>query len=882
MPDAALPMSDLSDRTRYEPSEVEPRIAAQWLASGLYHPSPEGAAAENYAIAIPPPNVTGVLHMGHALNLAIQDTLARAARRRGQRVKWIHGTDHAGIATQTVVEKELVSLGSGREEIGREAFISRVWSWRENYGFQIVEQQKRIGASADYADERFTMDPAYAEAVAQVFKTLFDKGYIYRDRYMVNWDPGSRSAISDLEIEERQAVDTLYYLDYPLESGEGHVTVATVRPETMFADVAIAVHPEDERYRELVGQHAILPIVGTRLEIIADDYVKPEFGTGALKITPGHDPNDFEIGRRHGLAAPSAIGEDGRLTGVAPDAYQGLTVKQAQVKVVEQLRELGVLAKEEAYPHTVPHSQRSGERIEPLISLQWFMKMDALAAPAIDVVKAGRVRFHPANQANVYLNWLENIRPWCISRQLWWGHQIPVWYRGDKVYCGVVAPEGEGWIRDPDVLDTWFSSALWPFATLGWPEKTPELQAFYPTDALVTSRDIIFLWVARMIMLGLEFVGDIPFSDVYIHSIIQAPDGRRMSKSLGTGIDPLALINGGERPPVFSEGGDFPAYGADAVRWGLLAMSSGQDVRFNEEKIAQGRQLTNKLWNAARLILLRVGPSARAAAPQAGADLPVEDRWILSRLARVQTEIAERIAQFDFAKAAQELYDFVYGELCDWYLELIKPRLEAEDNAAIAATALYVLTETLSLAHPVIPFVTEEIYAHLPGAEGLLAARIDPAAAGGGAPAGTRDAAAERALEDLIAAVTAVRAWRNSADVKPSVTLSARLEADGYDQTAAQLARLPKLAWSAAADAAAEPAAVIPIPGGQIAILPSDAVDTGAAEAKRVAERTRLESEIERAQRKLANPGFVAKAKPEVVAAEREKLARFQAELDAL
>jgi valyl-tRNA synthetase len=553
-------------------------------------------------------------------------------------------------------------------------------------------------------------------------------------------------------------------------------------------------------------------------------------------------------------------------------------VQEAQGRIVAELAELGVLARAEEYRHTVPFSDRSGSRIEPLISLQWFMRMDELAAPAIDVVKDGRVRFHPANQTNVYLNWMENIRPWCISRQLWWGHQIPVWYRGDEVHCDVVAPEGEGWTRDPDVLDTWFSSALWPFATLGWPEKTAELQAFYPTDALVTSRDIIFLWVARMIMLGLEFVGDIPFSDVYIHSIIQAPDGRRMSKSLGTGIDPLALINGGERPPVFSEGGDFPAYGADAVRWGLLAMSSGQDVRFNEEKIAQGRQLTNKLWNAARLILLRVDPDARAEMPSSREGLAVEDRWILSRLARVQAEVAERIAQFDFAKAAQELYDFVYGELCDWYLELIKPRLEAGD-AGLAATALYLLTETLSLAHPVIPFVTEEIYRHLPGAAGLLAARVDPAAAGGGGGDGARDAEAERSLTDLIAAVTAVRAWRNSADVKPSVTLSARLEADGYAHTAAQLARLPKLAWS---EEAGEPAAVIPIPGGQIAILPNDAVDLGAADAKRAAERTRLEAEIERAEKKLANAGFVAKAKPEVVAAEREKLARFQAELRAL
>jgi valyl-tRNA synthetase len=870
MTDAALPISDLAVKTRYEPSEVEPRIAAQWLESGLWHPEAEGAAAENYSIAIPPPNITGVLHMGHALNLSIQDTLARAARSRGQRVKWIHGTDHAGIATQTVVERELVSLGSGREEIGREAFVSRVWAWRENYGYQIAEQQKRFGASADFQDERFTMDPAYAAAVLRVFKALYDKGYIYRDRYMVNWDPGSRSAISDLEIEEREVVDKLYYLSYPLESGDGHITVATVRPETLFADVAIAVNPTDERYTHLIGQHAILPIVGTRLPVIADDYVRAEFGTGALKITPGHATNDFEIGQRHGLESPSTIGEDGRLSGVAPERYRGLTIDEARVAVAAELRELGVLVRDEAYPHTVPHSQRSGHRIEPLISLQWFMRMDELAGPAIEVVKNGRVRFHPANQANVYLNWMENIRPWCISRQLWWGHQIPVWYRGNEVYCDSTPPEGEGWERDPDVLDTWFSSGLWPFATLGWPEKTLELQAFYPTNALVTARDIIFLWVARMIMLGLEFVGDIPFSDVYIHSIIQAPDGRRMSKSLGTGIDPLALINGGERPPVYAQGGDFPAYGADAVHWGLLAMSSAQDVRFNEEKILQGRQLTNKLWNAARLILLRVGPEARAAlSPEA--ELEIEDRWILSRLARAQASVAERIAGFDFAKAAQELYDFVYAELCDWYLELIKPRL---DDPATAATALHILTETLSLAHPVIPFVTEEIYAHMPGAEGQLAARVSADAAG------ELDPDAERALSELIEAVTAVRAWRDSASVKPSAILGARLEASGYEHTAGSLARLPRLEWSS--DASGEPVALIPVPGGQIAVLPTDAVDLGAADAKRDSERAKLESEIRRAETKLANPGFVAKAPPAVVAAEQAKLERLRADLKAL
>jgi valyl-tRNA synthetase len=756
-------MSDLESKTRYDPSEVEPRIVERWLGSGIFHPEPEGDPDANFSIAIPPPNVTGVLHMGHALNNSVQDCLVRYHRLRGQRAKWILGTDHAGIATQTQVERALIQEGTSRETLGREAFVERVWRWREQYGGSIIEQLKRLGASCDYDEERFTLDEGYARAVLEVFASLYEKGYIYRDRYMVNWDPGSQSAISDLEVEDREVTDTLYYIDYPLASGTGSITVATVRPETMLADTAIAVHPADERYRRLVGEKAILPLVGRKLKIIADEYVKPEFGTGALKITPGHDPNDFDIGRRHGLAEVSVIGEDGRMTADAPERYVGLTVADAQQAVVADLREQGLIARTEDYVHTVPFSHRSGERIEPLISLQWFMRMDELAAPAIEAVKSGRVRFHPPNYTRVYLNWMENIRPWVISRQLWWGHRIPVWYRGEEIYVGTTDPEGPGWERDPDVLDTWFSSALWPFATLGWPDRTPELYAFYPTDVLSTARDIIFLWVARMIMMGLEFTGQIPFSDVYVHAIIQAPDGRRMSKSLGTGIDPLDLINGGPRPPVFPQAGDFPAYGADAVRWGLMAMSSGQDVRFSEDKVAQGQQLTNKLWNAARLILLGVGSDARAGVRPTR----VEDRWILTRLERAKREVARRIEGFDLSHAALALYDFVYGELCDWYLELIKPRLRAGEPD-LAATLLHVLTETLALAHPMIPFVTEEIYAYVPGAEGLLAAGIasEPAAV---------DEQAEVALSRVIEAVTALRAWRDVAGVKPGATVPARL-----------------------------------------------------------------------------------------------------------
>ncbi|MCW2998338.1 MAG: valine--tRNA ligase [Solirubrobacterales bacterium] len=859
----------LQDRSRFEPSEVEPRITEAWLASGLVHPDPEGTAAENYSIAIPPPNVTGALHMGHALNGSIQDTLIRWHRMQGQRSKWILGTDHAGIATQTQVEKLLKREGSSRQELGRDAFIERVWEWRSQYGGTIVEQLKRLGATCDFEAERFTLDEGYVKAVLEVFVRLYDKGLIYRDNYMVNWDPGSRSAISDLEVEDREVTDRLFSIAYPLTDGSGEVVVATVRPETMLADTAVAVNPEDERYTHLIGKTVTLPLVGRELRIIADEYVKTDFGTGCLKITPGHDPNDFEIGRKHGLQELSVIGEDGRMTAQAGPEYEGLGVEEAQRKVVAALREQGFMRAEEPYTHTVPFSHRSGSRIEPLISLQWFMRMDELAAPALQVVRDGRVRIHPDSQRRRYDEWLSNIRPWCISRQLWWGHQIPVWYRGDEVYVGTSAPEGDGWERDPDVLDTWFSSALWPFATLGWPDDTPELRAFYPTDVLSTARDILFLWVARMVMMGLEFTGDVPFQDVYVHSVIQAPDGRRMSKSLGTGIDPLVLIEGGPRPEVFPQGGDFPAYGADAVRFGLLAMSSTQDVRFSEEKVAQGQALGNKLFNAAKFVVGKV-PEGAVAAPR---PTTVEDRWILSRLQAVKAESARRLGEFDFSKLALGLYDYVYGELCDWYLELIKGREVDED---LAATLLHVLRESVALVHPVMPFVTEDLWANLPGHDGrLLAASELP-----GVDEGLRDPAAEAQVAALIEAVTTVRSWRNEAGVQAGAFLDARLSADGYGDTRPVLARLARLQLSD--DPAPPSAGAIVIPGGTVEVLASGAFDPAEAQRKAQAQAADLRNEIARAEGKLSNAGFTDKAPAPVVQAERDKLERLKGELARL
>jgi valyl-tRNA synthetase len=888
----------MSEQARFDPAEVEPRITERWLASGLFSPEPAGDAVDNYSIAIPPPNVTGSLHMGHALNNSIQDVLIRYHRMRGLRTKWILGTDHAGIATQTRVEKTLAEEGISRHELGREAFVERVWEWRSHYGGQIVEQLKRLGSSCDYTHERFTLDEDYARAVVEAFVALYRKGYIYRDRYIVNWDPGSRSAISDLEVESRPQTDKLYSIRYDLEGG-GTVTIATVRPETMLADTAIAVNPSDERYTDLVGRTALLPLVGRRLPIIADDYVKTDFGTGQLKVTPAHDPNDFEIGQRHGLEVISVIGEDGRMTDAAGVPYAGMTVAEAQAAVVSALGAEGRIVAAEPYDHEVPYSHRSGVRIEPLISLQWFMNMQALAAPAVSAVEEGRVRIVPESNQRVYLEWMDNIRPWCISRQLWWGHRLPVYYCDDcaEVHVAASPPAscdrcGGALRQDDDVLDTWFSSALWPFATLGWPDQTAQLRAFYPTNVLVTARDILFLWVARMIMMGLEFTGSEPFSDVYVHSVIQAPDGRRMSKSLGTGIDPLQEID---------------AHGADAVRFGLLAMSSTQDVRYSEEKIKQGQALATKLFNAVRFVLTTadervldaMSPSANGSTDDALAsecaraiDAPhaVEDRWILSRLQRIKAAQAARIESYDFSHAALGLYEFIYAELCDWYLELVKPRLTrapdtddsqaaaagAADRRAVSAILVHVLRETLALAHPVIPFVTEELWSAL-GATDLLAGSAYPHVR-----EQLIDEAAEADLGRAIEAIVRVRGFRDSAGAKPGKALAARLRASGYETTIAALSRLARLTITEDGDADAPVVASVPIPGGSVEILSGDGLDLASLDQRREQARERLLQAIARAQAKLSNPGFLAKAPPAVIEAEQAKVARLQHELSTL
>lgn len=839
----------LEETTRWQPGEVEDGLFQEWLDGGYFHPEATGSPEDNFSVVIPPPNVTGALHMGHALNGSIQDTLVRMNRMAGRNTLWVLGTDHAGIATQSVVEKMLRAKGVDRHEIGRDAFTEQVWEWKEEYGARIKDQYQRLGASCDYERERFTLDSGYALAVRKVFTELYEKGYIYRDNYMVNWDPGSRSAISDLEVENREEADTLYSVDYPVEGSDRVLTVATVRPETMMADTAVAVNPEDTRYADLVGQFCVLPLVGRRLPIIADEHVDIDFGTGALKITPGHDVNDFEIGRRHGLEEISVIGEDGLMTAEAGERFEGLKVADAQIAVVEALREEGALSGEEPYVHSVPFSHRSGERIEPLISLQWFCRMDELAAPAIEAVESDQVSITPPQWKRVYLDWMREIRPWCVSRQLWWGHRIPVWYRGEEVYVGEDEPEGEGWVQEEDVLDTWFSSAIWPFATLGWPEETPELKAFYPTDFLTTAREILFLWVARMIMTGIEFADNIPFHSVYVHSVIQARDGRRMSKSLGTGIDPL---------------GEIDEHGADALRFGLLTMSSTQDVRYSDAKVQQGRDLSNKLWNASRLILLNTGVPEDRLVP---ADPPaLEDRWILSRLESTIESVTSLLAVYDFAHAAQEIYSFVFSDLCDWYLEIAKPRIyDGEDE--VSRVLLHALERTLALVHPVMPFVTEQIWKFHPYREGHLVVHSFPVA-----EQSRIDSRVEEEVGEAIALTRQLRGWRDMAGVPPKTVLEASGDGSSVPEFVSRLGRVRL---------GAEGAEVVATVAG-FGILPSEGLDVEELTGRLKARKGKLEAEAKKIESKLGNAKFVERAPAEVVAEEREKLQQVRTDIAEL
>ena len=695
----------------YKPQGVEERWQRIWEEEGLYRADP-GAPGPTFVDAHPPPNVTGELHLGHALQLALADTIMRWKRMQGFNVLFQGGYDHAGISTQNAVEKHLAGEGTSRQELGREAFVERVWEWLREYGGKIMFQFRRIGASIDYSRIRFTMDDDYVRAVTRFFVHLYRKGWIYRDNRIINWCPFHQTSLSDLELVHVDVDDTLSTIRYPLAEGDGFISIATVRPATIPADVAVAVHPDDDRYKHLVGREVIVPWVERRVPVIADERVEREFGTGALKITPAHDPTDFAIGRDHGLPEPSCIGPDGRVT--AP-GLEGLSQEEAERKILDWLRERGQLEQREHYRHSVALCERCESRIEPLISLQWWCSMDGLRGPALDALRERAVVFHPESQHRFAIDSLETAPDWNISRQIWWGHQLPVWYCADgHVTVEETEPEacaecGSAELtRETDVLDTWFSSALWPFATLGWPDDTEFLRTYYPGDLQTTAREIIRLWENRMIFSGLELLGELPFHDVIIHSTVLAPDGRRMSKSLGTGIDPVEVID---------------EHGADATRYGLLKNSLTQDVRFSYSAIEEGRKLANKLWNAARLILTASDGTTPAERPAS-----VEERWILARLSQTQRELERLLSEYDFAHAVDELYHLTFDDFCDWYLEAVKVRLY-DGDAEARATATAALERLLKLLQPVMPHVTEEIWSSMPARESRLIVAPWPEAA---------------------------------------------------------------------------------------------------------------------------------------------------------
>lgn len=661
----------------YNPKENEARVYRQWEKSGYFNPDKlkTKKTAKKYSIAIPPPNITGELHMGHALNNTLQDVLIRWKRMQGYRTLWLPGTDHAGIATQNVVEKELKKQGLTRYDLGREKFLEKAWDWQKKYGHLILEQLKKLGCSCDWSRTAFTMDKDYQEAVNTAFLYYYQKGWIYQGKRMVNWCPRCQTSLSDLELEYEEEKSHLWYIKYPLLKGKKHIIVATTRPETMLGDTAVAVHPDDKRYKNLIGQKIILPLVDRKIPIIADKVVDPKFGTGAVKVTPAHSPVDTEIGQRHKLSSIQVISDKGRMTKQAGKDFASLTVLEARQKVVEELKKQGLLEKIEDYSHQVPHCYRCHNAIEPLISQQWFLKMDKLAEKAIKAVKSGEIKFHPKRWEKVYFDWLNNVRDWCISRQIWWGHKIPL--------------EGVN-----DVLDTWFSSALWPFATLGWPKKTKDLEKFYPTDTLSTARDIINLWVARMIFSGLEFIKKIPFTDVYIHATVLNKEGKRMSKSLGTGVDPLELIN---------------QYGADATRFGLIYQTfKGQDMKFSEDNILMGKKFANKIWNASRFVLRQINKTKTAG--QLPKKLSPADKRILKQFKTTNQKVTKDLENFHFGQAAHLLYDFFWHDFCDKYIEASKKQNTAQTNQVLA----YLLLNSLKLLHPFTPFVTETIYQKLP------------------------------------------------------------------------------------------------------------------------------------------------------------------------
>jgi valyl-tRNA synthetase len=864
------------DKT-YRPAEVEAKHYRLWEESGAFAAGVK-PRARPFTIMMPPPNITGSLHMGHALNFTLQDILIRFHRLRGRDALWQPGTDHAGIATQMVVERQLEEMGSSRHELGREEFVERVWQWKATSGDAIAYQVRRLGASADWARERFTMDEGLSGAVRKVFVELHRNGLIYRDKRLVNWDPKLHTAISDLEVDQREAMGAMWYFKYPIEGLEGeYITVATTRPETMLGDTAVAVHPEDARYKDVVGKHCLLPIVGRRIPIVADTYSDPEKGTGAVKITPAHDFNDFEVGRRHGLAMVNVFDMDARLNENAPEAYGGLDRFEAREKVVAEMESLGLLAKVEENLMVVPYGDRSGVIVEPWLTDQWFVDAATLAKPAIEAVEKGKTRFVPKHWENTYFEWMRNIQPWCISRQIWWGHQIPAWYGPDgEVFVEMTAEEAElaaakhygtavPLKRDEDVLDTWFSSALWPFSTLGWPERTPELGRYYATDVLVTGFDIIFFWVARMMMMGLHFMAEVPFRTVYIHALVRDEKGQKMSKSKGNVIDPLDLID---------------AYGGDALRFTLAALAApGRDIKMSASRVEGSRNFATKLWNAARFCQMNgCVPQPRFAL---GACRLTLNRWIVGEVAKLGTEVTAALEEFRFNEAAAALYQFTWGTFCDWYLEFTKPVFSGADETAgeeTRATAAWVLDQILHLLHPVMPFITEELWEKL--AEQRENRLISAEWPEYGRELWDDEAAGE--MDWVVRLVSEIRGVRGEMNVPPAAKIPLVIRganpltvsrARTHEEIVRRLARLDSIAF---AEEAPPKGCVQVVLDEATLVLPLAGVIDVARERSRLArEIDRLVGEIARLDKKLANADFLARAPAEVVEESRERREEF-------
>lgn len=864
--------------SKFQPQEVEAGKYQWWVDSGVFHPN-EDPNAEPYSIVIPPPNVTGKLHLGHAWDVTLQDMIIRQKRMQGFDTLWLPGMDHAGIATQAKVEEKLRGEGLSRYDLGREKFLEQTWEWKEEYASHIREQWAKMGISVDYRRERFTLDKGLSDAVKKVFVTLYEKGLIYRGEYIINWDPKAKTSLSDIEVIHKDVEGAFYHMNYPLADGSGFLEIATTRPETLLGDTAVAVHPDDERYQALIGKTVILPLMNREIPIIADEYVEQDFGTGVVKITPAHDPNDFEVGNRHNLPRINVMNDDATMNELA-GKYEGMDRFAARKAIVKDLEEAGLLVKIEKHLHSVGHSERTDVVVEPRLSKQWFVKMGPLAEQAINAQRAegdNTVNFYPPRFNDAYLRWMENIHDWVISRQLWWGHQIPAWYHKEtgEVYVGMEAPSDiENWTQDPDVLDTWFSSALWPFSTMGWPdEEAADYKRYYPTSTLVTGYDILTFWVSRMMFQGLEFTGKRPFKNVLIHGLIRDSQGRKMSKSLGNGVDPMEVIE---------------QYGADALRWFLANGSApGQDVRYSTDKMDAAWNFINKIWNASRYALMNVGDLTVDQVDITG-EKTLADKWILTRLNQTIGKVTELFEKFEFGEAGRLLYRFIWDDFCDWYIEMSKETLAGDDEAAKLTTRsilVYVLDNTLRLLHPIMPFVTEEIWQSVPHAGESLVVATYPTVH----PEQMDEKAAEEMefLMDFIRSVRTVRNEMNTPLSKPINIIAKVSDAAHYavlkenESYIARFSNPEEFVYGEDVEAPSDAVTSV-ITGAEIYLPLAGLINIEDEIARLEKEAEKLQQEVDRVEKKLSNEKFVAKAPAAVVEAERAKGADYQAQREAV